>query len=62
MSFNENCIFLDKTKMNRPVIDVESMDGKEPYVGTLHYFCNSPNRPGNWILECPMNCPNYKER
>ena len=54
--FNEECEYLDKTQMSRPVIYHKTSKGIEPVVGTVHYICQKEDNFG-WISKCPDECP-----
>ena len=61
MTFNEECMFLDITKMETGVIKRKNMQGKEKIYRKKHP-CLSKENELEWIYECPEKCRYFKPK
>jgi len=61
ITFNEECMFLDLTKMESDVIKRKTMQGKEKIIRRKHP-CLSKENELEWIYECPENCRYFKPK
>jgi len=61
MTFNEECMFLDITKMETDKIKHKTMDGNQPLFRRKHP-CLSEGNKLEWIYECPEDCPYFEQK
>jgi hypothetical protein len=61
MTFNEECRFLDLTKMKTEVIKHRTIKGKEKII-RRKYPCLSEENKLDWIYECPDDCPYFSPK
>ena len=61
MTFNENCKFLDITKMETDVIKQKTSKGKEK-IYRRKRSCLSEKNELDWIYECPEDCRYFEQK
>jgi hypothetical protein len=60
LTFNENCKFLDITKMETDVIKQKTSKGTEKIYRRKHP-CLSEKNELDWIYECPKDCRYFEQ-